>query len=387
MQVVEVTNKHHKKAFLQLPESIYANDPNWIHPLNQDIEMVFDTQKNKFFRHGKCIRWLLLNENDVVVGRIAAFIDHKTATKNNNQPTGGIGFFECVNQQSYAFLLFDTARNWLSEQGMEAMDGPINFGERDSWWGLLTEGFLPPPYKMNYNPPYYQQFFENYGFEVYFKQLCYGLKVSNQLQSKFYERHAAIKADTNYHAEHIKKNQLARFAEDFRTIYNKAWVKHGSGKELEQKQVFQFFKKMKPVIDEKIIWYVYYKDEPVAFWINLPDINQIFKHFNGKFGWIEKLRFLWMLKTRKTRRMIGLVFGVVPEHQGKGVDSFMIVEGANLIQKRILYDDFEMQWIGDFNPKMISVAESLGTWPTRTLITYRYLFDRNKPFTRHPIIS
>jgi hypothetical protein len=185
---------------------------------------------------------------------------------------------------------------------------------------------------------------------------------------------------------HLKKNNLEKFAEDFRIVYNKAWAKHGGGKELDAKQVQLFFKKMKPVIDEKIIWYVYYKNEPVAAWINLPDINQGFKKFNGKFSLIQQLKFLWMLKQRKINKFIGLVFGVVPEHQGTGVDSFMIVEGSNLFRKEKLYSQFEMQWIGDFNPKMVSVAENLGTWRSRTLVTYRYLFDRKKEFKRHPML-
>jgi len=387
MQVIEVNTAAHKKDFLLLPKQIYASDANWIQPLDNDIESVFDATKNKFFRHGECTRWILRNSSNKVVGRIAAFIDKKTATNNNKQPTGGMGFFECIDDKEVAFKLFDTAKEWLISRGMEAMDGPINFGERDSWWGLLTDGFHEPPYKMNYNPTYYQEFFESYGFEIYFKQYCYGLKVRNQLDEKFYERHALIKANKDFKAVHIKKSQLEKFAEDFRTIYNKAWVKHGSGKELESKQVQQFFKKMKPVIDEKIIWYVYYKNEPVAFWVNLPDINQIFKYFNGKFGWFEKLRFMLMLKRKVSKRMIGLVFGVIPEFQGKGIDSFMIVDGTAHIMNETKYEDCELQWIGDFNPKMVSVAESLGSWRSRTLITYRYLFDRNKPFERHPIFA
>jgi hypothetical protein len=143
---------------------------------------------------------------------------------------------------------------------------------------------------------------------------------------------------------------------------------------------------MKPVIDEKIIWYTYYKNEPIAFWVNLPDINQLFRRFNGKFGWWQKLQFFILLKRKVIKKFIGLVFGVVPEFQGQGVESFMIVEGANLIQGEKLYEEFEMQWIGDFNPKMVSIAESLGTERTRVLKTYRYLFDRNKEFKRHPFL-
>jgi hypothetical protein len=80
------------------------------------------------------------------------------------------------------------------------------------------------------------------------------------------------------------------------------------------------------------------------------------------------------------------VFGIVPEFQGKGVDSYIIIEGANVIQPDHLYDKYEMQWIGEFNPKMVNVAENLGTYRSRILTTYRYLFDRAKEFKRHPVL-
>lgn len=386
MQITEVKTKKDETDFLLLPTLLYKNDPNWIRALDKDIEEVFDKEKNKFFRHGECIRWLLKDATGNVIGRVAAFINTRTAAKND-QPTGGMGFFECIENKEAAFLLFDTCKLWLEQRKMQAMDGPVNFGERESWWGLIVEGFDPPPYKMNYNLPYYKYFFEEYGFKTYFEQWCYSLNPLATLEDKFYKRHQTIKQNPDYTSERIRKNEIEKYAEDFKIIYNKAWAKHGGGKELESKQVQIFFKKMKPVIDEKIIWFVYYKNEPVAFFINLPDINRIFKLFNGKFGWFEKLKFVFYLKKRISRKVIGLVFGIVPEHQGKGIDSFMIVEQANLIQKENLYNDYEMQWIGDFNPKMVAIAEDLGTKRSRVLVTYRYLFDRSKEFKRHPFFK
>lgn len=386
MQIIEVLDKKHKKDFLHLTLKFYKEDPNWIRPLDKDVEAVFDPKQNKFFRDGECARFLLADSTGNTIGRIAVFTSRKIF-KKESQPTGGIGFFECINDQRAANMLFDHCKKWLLERGMEAMDGPVNFGERESWWGLIVKGFTPVPYKMNYNPPYYQALFESYGFQTYFEQWCYSLVVQNRLDDKFYERHGEIKKNPDYKAVHLRKKNLKKFAEDFRTVYNKAWAKRGEGKELEAKQVQLFFSKMKPVIDEKVIWFVYYKNEPVAMWINLPDINQIFGKFNGRFGLIEKLRFVWLLRKRISDKFIGLVFGVVPDHQGKGVDSFIIVEGANLIQSQHLYKDYEMQWIGDFNPKMVTIAENLGTQKSRILKTYRYLFDRNKPFERHRILS
>lgn len=266
---------------------------------------------------------------------------------------------------------------------MEAMDGPINFGERDKWWGLQVEGFQEPLYCMNYNPPYYQALFENYGFRVYFDQVCFAMRVDTRLQDKFYERHDIIAQDPGYKAVHIRKNELERFARDFTYIYNKAWASHGGGKTLEERTVRKMFNTMKPVMDEHITWFTYYNDEPVAMWINLPDLNQYFKHLNGKFGLLQKLKFLWLKQRGACSRFVGIAFGIIPEFQGKGVDAFMIIEAAKIIQGRMKYKDYELQWIGDFNPKMMNIAESLGTHRSRKLCTYRYLFDREKEFKRH----
>jgi hypothetical protein len=143
---------------------------------------------------------------------------------------------------------------------------------------------------------------------------------------------------------------------------------------------------MKAVMDERISWFTYYKDEPIAIWLNIVDLNQWFKHLDGRFDWWGKLKFLWVKATKKNRKFCGLIFGIVPEFQGKGVDAFMIMEAAKVIQEPMLYDDYELQWIGDFNPKMIGIALNLGTEVSRKLITYRYLFDREKEFYRHPVL-
>lgn len=78
---------------------------------------------------------------------------------------------------------------------------------------------------------------------------------------------------------------------------------------------------------------------------------------------------------------------MVPEFQGKGIDAFMINEAKFVVQALHRYNYYELQWIGDFNPKMINVATGLGdTYLTRQLITWRYQFDPTLPFERHPIL-
>lgn len=385
MYTIEVKDKKTKRQFLDFPIKLYAHDTGWIHPLDHDITKIFEPSKNKLFhRGGKAVRWNLFNSNNEMIGRIAAFVNPKYEGK---APVGGIGFFECINDQKAANYLFDQAKKWLTEQGMESMDGPINFGERDQWWGLLVEGFYEPLYNMNYNFPYYIDLFENYGFKTYFNQECFSVPITQQLRQKLYDRHDHIAKDPDFKAEYLDLKNLDHYVHDFVTVYNKAWASHGGGKDLSLAQGRLIFKTMKQVIDPKIVWFVYYKNEPVAFWLNLPDLNQYFKHLNGKFGIIQKLKFLYYKTFRKSKRVIGIAFGVVPEWQGKGVDNYMMIEGQQLMTSQLSYTEYEMQWIGDFNPKMINVAKSLGAEISRRLRTYRYHFDENKPVERHRILN
>lgn len=166
MRLIEVRDKQSVKEFVDIARIIYEDDENWVCPLDSDIESVFDPEQNSFFKHGMAIRWVLKDDSGKLIGRIAAFIDYKTIDENE-QPTGGCGFFECIDDHIAANILFGAAKEWLEAEGMEAMDGPINFGETDKFWGLLVEGFTQPSYHISYNPKYYKNLFEKYGFKTY----------------------------------------------------------------------------------------------------------------------------------------------------------------------------------------------------------------------------
>jgi hypothetical protein len=379
MQKIVVTTKTQQQAWIQMPASIYANDPNYIRPLDKDIQAVFDVQKNPLFKTGVCERWLITDDAGTPIGRIAVFVNKKY---KQAQPTGGFGFFECINDQATANYILQAAKDWLQAQGMQAMDGPINFGERDRWWGCLINGFEEPLYCMNYNPPYYQQLLENFGCQIYFNQLCFGMESEDELSARINKIAAHYNADPAFEARCIDKNNLDKAAQDFCTIYNAAFAGHGEGKSMDIRVAKKMFATMKPVLDPNIAYFVYHNNEPVAMWLNLPDLNQYFKQFGGKFGIVQKLHFLYMQQFKKINRFLGVVYGVVPAWQGKGIDAMMIVKCREYVLRTNSYSKFEMQWIGDFNPKMINLAKNLQAKEVRRLATYRYLFDRNAEFKR-----
>ena len=294
MKIVEVATKELEQEFLMLPVRLYKNEPHWIRPLDKDILTVFDKQKNKAFRHGECQRWLLYSENNEVIGRVSAFVNQKTVLKGNDQPTGGMGFFECINDKSAAFMLFDQCREWLASRGMEAMDGPVNFGTRDRWWGLLIEGFdQDPNYQCNYNFPYYKEFFEEYGFQVYFYQLTFHRPVEGPLSPKLWAKAEMVAKDPDYEIRYLRKDEISKLPEYILKIYNKAWANRYENPELSMAQAELIVKQMKPILDRRLLYFGFYKGEPVSFFLSLPEINQIFKYVDGKLDLIGKIKFLW----------------------------------------------------------------------------------------------
>ncbi|MCS6821797.1 MAG: hypothetical protein NZ551_08000 [Microscillaceae bacterium] len=392
MQISEVNSPALVKLFLKVPQKIHAQILNsqWIRPLDRDVEMIFNPTQNPCFQFGECTRWVMQDDRGEPVGRIAAFYDHRITRKGNKQPTGGIGFFECVHNYDYARLLFDTAVNWLKTKGMQAADASINFGDRSRWWGVLVRGFeLEPTYCSNYNPPYYASLFEQYGFQLYFKQYTYQRFVHEAgLAEKFYEKAQRLLKDKKYKFKHIEIANLPKYAQDFRTIYNASWVKHLGVSEMTEAEAQAQVRRLKPIMDERLIWFAYYDDTPIAFFVMIPELNQIVKRLNGKLDWLGKLKFFYYRKTFKNTKALGLIIGVLPRFQGRGVESAMIAEFSKIaFQSDFPYLELQFNWVGDFLPAMIRVYEALGAKVCKVHHTYRYLFDREAPFERMPILK
>ncbi len=382
---VIVSNPKRVRDFLDFPDTLYRTNKYWIRPPDREIEKIFSPETNQLFRKGDAVRWILLDGQERIVGRMAAFFDMKSAMKNK-QPTGGIGFFDCIDNQQAANTLFDAGKNWLKQKGMEAMDGPVNFGNRDNFWGCLAEGFdKEPVYTMPYNYPYYNTLFENYGFKNYFNQYTYHIDVQGGSHSPVIrEKAARLHRDPDYHFEILNKENKKRIPGDFMTIFNKAWARFPGVSRIRKEQAKAIFRELKPIMDRHAVIFGYYHNDPIAFYVMVPDLNPLIRNFKGKMNLLHQLKLMFDLKiTKKCNRLIGLIFGVVPEHQGKGVESALVVRfEEEIFSGRVKYTDLEMNWIGDFNPGMMKLVEQIGGTIHKKHITYRYLFDPSKKFER-----
>ncbi len=385
MDLIKVSDNRTEKMFLDTARVIYKNDPVWVCPLDNDIKTVFDPEKNPYHKHGVVDRWVLIDDNKKLIGRIAAFIDFNLA-HSYEQPTGGIGFFECIDDKDAAFLLFDTAKEWLKEKGMEAMDGPINFGETDKYWGLLVDGFTHPSFDVPYNHRYYQKLFESYGFQVYYKMQGFHIDLKKPFPERFLKIAEWVTKRPGYEFRHFTWKDEKKLTVDFAEAFNEAWASYKKEFEpLEHEYIRQTLRKAKPIIEEELIWIAYFEGKPIAVWLMFPDLNQILKHLNGKLNLLSMLKFVWLKKRKTMTRAKGLLMGVIPKFQGHGIESGFVYHLLKVFEKKPHYTEVELSWVTDFNPKMRILFITAGGIPAKHYITYRYLFDRTKKFKRHPI--
>jgi hypothetical protein len=386
MVLTEVNNAITRKQFLEIPKVLYKNDPFWVCPLDMEIENIFNPEKNSCYKHGDARRWILTTMDGKPAGRIAAFYD-KNKCFHNPQPTGGIGFFECIHDQSSADLLFNTAKNWLASEGMKAMDGPINFGENFVNWGLLVEGFMQQGYGMQYNFPYYRQLFEQYGFQTYFEQYSFHDDFSRpypEAMRKFGER---IWKKPEFSFRHIEMKNPEKYLREMVIMYDKIWSDFlESYTPLKYDDLYQIFKDAKSILNERYIWFAYHNEQPIGFLVVFPDMNEILRKLkNGRLSPVNILKFMYFRRRAITRGRL-LISGVIPEFQRTGVIGGIYLKLVDTMKEDGL-KELELSWVGDYNVTVNRMYGQFGATKEKTHITYRYLFDRNAEYRRFDNLS
>ncbi|PSR13404.1 MAG: hypothetical protein DA408_17460 [Bacteroidetes bacterium] len=376
MQLKEVTTPADWKAFHQVPHYIYARDPHWIAPLQGDVENVFNADKNKALESGQAKQWVLYNDAGRAIGRIAAFIDARRNAQRDRRE-GGIGFFECVNDAAAANRLFDEAEAFLLRAGMDTIHAPVNFGERDKFWGLLIKGWHPPLYHENYHPPYYRAFLDQRGYLPMEQIFTFG----GQVEDIAYQRLTTIadRVRERYHVQSrsIRINDLRGEGEYLAQVYNEAFASMPHFKPLEGVQLYKMLKQLKPVMDPLLTCIAFADGKPVGFCALMPDINLSLKFAKGQLKWWKMPRFFFNLKMSKPKLVKGVAFGIHPEYQRKGVFSEMVDflatvdDGAN--PKK--YDALGLATIRGGNYAMLNSAKAaLNVYVERVHLSFVKLF-------------
>ncbi len=375
-QLKTVDDRRTEELFLDVPEALFHEDPNWIPCLRKEIRNIFDPETNPYFTHGTARRWILTDTSGKLSGRIAAFVNFNKMY-DGNKKVGCIGFFECINSQEAARALFDTAIEWLVElYQTDVIDGPVNFGENDKYWGLLIKGFTPPSYGMNYNPPYYQHLFEMYGFDILYRQITTRIDLRTPLPERVHRIARRVLDNKQYTFRSFRYKDRDRFILDFIEVYNQAWASFKNFQPMEEKVIRKSLEEMKPIMDESAMWFVYSGNAPVGFLLAVPDVNEILKYTNGKLNIWGKCKFLFYKHWKGFSCLRVVIMGIVPQFQQRGLESGLILQAHRGGRTGKRYRYVQLAWVGDFNEKMIAIHVAMGATEDKQHATFRKSLNR-----------
>lgn len=355
MQIIEVKTKQEAKLFLNVVDIIYKDCSKYIKPLDDSINTIF-SKKNIFYKENESKRWILFDDNGNLIGRVAAFVNDAI---NNLKPTLAFGFFECINDQKAANILFSKILELANELNAEMIEGPVNYGSTHAFWGLLTDGFdRHPSFEVNYNPKYYIRLLENFGFKVKYNQF------TNMLYTDSYELPKRIRAIANraqakegFYIKPFNRKQFRKFAKYAVDIYNDAWRDNVNFIPVTLDTFSRVLDSIKKIIDENLVLFAFYNSEPISLLMCVPDPNRIIKSFNGKLGIINKLKFLFKKHSISTARVLALANK--SKYRNKGVEAMLFRSLSDYLYKSDKYKELEISWVGSYNGVMLSILKAL----------------------------
>lgn len=373
VHIKEVQSRKDELLFLELVSKIYENDKSYIRPLNADISGLCFSKKN-------VKNWIALRDGECI-GRISGFYDsHFSQSFDNN--TGGIGFYECIDDLTTSHLLLNEAIDYLKvSYDIEAINGPINNEMNFRYWGMLIEKYNSPFFGQAYNPDYYKTHFESFGFKSYYEQFFYQ-STTFDLPEKWKLISERFESNPDYEVRSMTRAELNKAPQYFLKVYNEAWQNFPNFKAITLEEVRMIFDDLKPIIDPSIICFAFYKNEPIGMIGLLPDLNLILKYIpSGRLNTISKIKFIWHKLRGTMNKAMGFVYGVAPKFQRIGLNAYIATHMSHTL-KASSYTKMELAWIGSFNPKMLRFMDQLPLEIYNIGRIYRYNLDPKIPVER-----
>jgi len=360
-QIQAVTTPAESEMFLDVPAAVYANDPYWVPPLRSSVEKQF-APSNPFFEYGKLQRFIALSQegkSSQAVGRIVAAINQRLIDRAG-QNIGLIGFFECVQDFAIAQSLLETAGQWLRDQGMTTVRGPIDLSTHNNCL-FLVDGFDSPPLVMtSYNPPYYPEFMERDGWHQAKDAYAYDFPLDKPLPAEFEKAYRiACKSGVSFRPIRTKGKGFEQDALSLYHLLSRTFANNWSFTPRSEAEFLEEARDMQNLIDPDVFPVAEYKGEMVGFFMGLPDYNIPLKYVKGRLNWLGILKFLWYRRQIDRGRVIAICS--LPEYRRKMVPLALIYLGMQGgIQKGKPYKRAELSWVYEDNFPSRKLMEAAG---------------------------
>ena len=356
-QIQPVTTPADIERFLDVPARVYANDPNWVAPIRSS-EAKKLAPDNPFLSYGKLQAFIALADGEPV-GRVVAAVNQRLIDVEKKQ-LGLFGFFECINQFEIAQALLTAATDWLREQGMTEVRGPIDLSTHNDCL-FLVDGFdTQPMVMMPYNPAYYPEFMEKMGWHKAKDAYAYDFPLDEGLPPKFEKAYRIAKqSGVTFRPLNTKGEAFEQDARALYRLFTEAFANNWSSTPRTEEEFLEEAKELQQLVDPDVFPIAEVNGKMVGFFMGLPDYNIPLKRLNGKFNWLGILKFLWYRRQIDQGRVIAICS--LPEYRRKMVPLALIYLGMRGgIKKGKPYKRAELSWVWEDNMPSRRLIEASG---------------------------
>jgi len=360
-QVRAVTTPEEREIFLDIPTKIYANNPHWVPPIRSSLAKEF-TSDYPFSQYGNLQQFIALSQDTDTpqpLGRIVAAVNQRLIEREGEK-IGLFGYFECIPDFEVAQELLTVASEWLREQGMTRVRGPIDLSTHNRCFFLVNGFNSPPLVMMPYNPPYYPEFLERDGWHKAKDAYAYDFPLDKPLPKEFEKAHrVACKSGVNFRPINTKGEGFEKDAIAIYHLFNRAFAHSWSSTPRSEAEFLEEAKELQSIVDPDVFPIAEYNGEMIGFFMGLPDYNIPLKHVNGKLNWLGILKFLWYRRQIDQGRVITICS--LPEYRLKMVPLALIYLGMQGgIQKGKPYKRAELSWVYEDNYPSRKLIEAAG---------------------------
>lgn len=363
IEVVEVETSAQLREFIDFPNRLYADDPNYVVPLWVERKEFFDKKKNPFYKTSRTTLFLAMSGREVV-GRIATCINY-AHNNYHEEKVGFFGFLDTRENYEIAKKLLKVAMITLKKEGMEKMRGPANFSTNHEV-GFLVQGFdSPPTVMMTYNQPYIVEYAERFGLKKVMDLLAFEIREGFGIPERIQRVVQKRQEKSNVTIRTLNMKDFDNELQKVREIYNAAWSPNWGFVPMDEAEFEHAAAGMKQILDPRIVLFAEHEGEVAGFSLALPDINQALIHLKGRLFPFGLAKLLWHTKVRnKIDRVRMVIFGIKPEYQKRAIDSMLFIETYN---RGIAagYTHAELSWTLESNELMIRASEQMGAERTK----------------------
>lgn len=376
IEIVEAVTPEQRDDFIFFQWVPYRGNPNWVPPLISERREFLDKTRHPFHQHGE-VALFLARRDGQTVGTIAAILNHRH-NQTHNENIGFFGLFECVEDYAVAERLLATARDWVKGKGKDALRGPANFSVNEEC-GLLVDAFDQPPcVLMTYNPPYYKDFIERFGFVKVMDLLQLFIDVGKlkdvekAMDPRLVRVTRKLQQRSKVKIRTVNLKNFDREVEIIKSLYVQAWEKNWGNVPMTDAEIDHLGHGLKQFVDPDLVLIAEAGGQPVGLALCLPDMNTPLRKAYARPGvpeWWTLLKMLYHWKLRSEIDTLRVVLlGVLEKYRKQGIEAMLYMEIARHALPKGIHKA-ECGWVLETNDLMRKGIEDVGG---EVFKTYRF---------------